>query len=205
VTAQTALILGGGKGSRIGYDKKALELHGVSVLETLIAKLSALFPQVILSSNTPVSDSRITTVPDILGAGPLAGIYAGLCACSGDYLYVCACDMPFIDPAFIRYVDGLIAADAPKDIYIYRAPPKPDKKSAGYEPFNAFYHKNIVPIAKTALEAQEYKLASLFEQARLHIITPEEVARFGGEKLFFNINRAEDLHYAECLDSSQRP
>ncbi|MDR1230768.1 MAG: molybdenum cofactor guanylyltransferase [Spirochaetaceae bacterium] len=206
MTAKSALILGGGKGSRMGYDKKTLEMRGVQVLDTLVATLSALFPEVLLSSNTPVSDSRVTTVPDILGAGPLAGIYAGLCACSGDYLYVCACDMPFINADFIRYVDGLIAADtvnaAPKDIYIYRAPPVPGRKSAGYEPFNAFYHKNIASSAKTALEKGDYKLVPLIEHASRRIIGAEEAARFGGEKLFFNINRAEDLQYAEVLAAS---
>jgi molybdopterin-guanine dinucleotide biosynthesis protein A len=203
---QSALILGGGKGSRMGYDKKTLELHGISVLDSLIVLLSELFPQVLLSSNTPMSDPRITTIPDIVGAGPLAGIYAGLCACSGDYLYVCACDMPFINAGFIRYVDGLIAADAaPKDIYLYRAPPKSGRKSAGYEPFNAFYHKNIAPSAKSALETQEYKLIPWIEQARIRTITPHETARFGGGKLFFNINRAEDLRQAEAAPSAETP
>jgi molybdopterin-guanine dinucleotide biosynthesis protein A len=206
MTAKSALILGGGKGSRIGYDKKTLEIRGVQVLDTLIAQLSALFPEVLLSSNTPVPDSRVTAVPDTLGVGPLAGIYAGLGACSGDYLYVCACDMPFINTGFIRYMDGLIAADianaTPKDIYIYRAPPVPGRKSAGYEPFNSFYHKNIAGAAKTALEKGEYKLAPLIGHASHRIIGAQEAARYGGEKLFFNINRAEDLQYAETLTSN---
>jgi molybdopterin-guanine dinucleotide biosynthesis protein A len=205
MTAKNALILGGGKGSRIGYDKKTLEIRGASVLDALITKLSVLFPHVFLSSNTAVLDSRVIAVPDTLGSGPLAGIYAGLCACSGGYLYVCACDMPFIDAAFIRYVDELIAADAansaPKDIYIYRAPPNSVRKSTGYEPFNAFYHKKMARLAKTALENGEYKLAPFIERASLHLITPEEIARFGGERLFFNINRAQDLQHAEELAS----
>jgi molybdopterin-guanine dinucleotide biosynthesis protein A len=206
--AKSALILGGGKGSRIGYDKKTLKINGVPVLDTLITKLSELFPEVLVSSNTAVLDSRVTTVSDILGAGPLAGIYAGLCVCASDYLYVCACDMPFINAAFIRYMDSLIASDLadpatlPKDIYLYRAPPVPGRKSAGYEPFNSFYHKNIARFAKSALENQEYKLAPIIERARLHAIDAQEADRFGGEKLFFNINRAQDLQYAEHAEQS---
>jgi molybdopterin-guanine dinucleotide biosynthesis protein A len=203
MTATSALILGGGKGSRIGYDKKTLAMRGISVLDILIAKLAALFPEVLLSSNTPFRDNRVTPVPDLLGAGPLAGIHAGLCACSGEYLYVCACDMPFINEDFIRYMDGLIAADtanaAPKDIYLYRAAPVPGRKSAGYEPFNAFYHKNFLPAATAALEKGEYKLTPALERARLHVIGAQEAARYGGEKQFFNINRPEDLRYAETL------
>jgi molybdopterin-guanine dinucleotide biosynthesis protein A len=204
--AKSALILGGGKGNRIGYDKKTLEIRGASVLDALITKLSALFPQVFLSSNTAVLDSRVIAVPDTLGSGPLAGIYAGLCACSGGYLYVCACDMPFINAAFIRYVDGLIATDTdnsvPKDIYIYRAPLNSARKSAGYQPFNAFYHKKTAHLAKIALENGEYKLAPFIERASLRLISPEETVRYGGERLFFNINRAEDLQQAEELASA---
>jgi molybdopterin-guanine dinucleotide biosynthesis protein A len=209
LTGKSALILGGGKGSRIGYDKKTLELHGVPVLDTLVAKLSPLFPEVLISSNNPVAipftKSRITIVPDILGAGPLAGIYAGLCACSGDYLFVCACDMPFINVDFIRYVDALIAEDAacgePQDIYICRVPPKPGGKSSGYEPFNAFYRKTVTQSARLALEKGEYKLFTLIEHSSRHIIGEEEIARFGGDRIFFNINRPEDLRDAARLDT----
>jgi molybdopterin-guanine dinucleotide biosynthesis protein A len=195
--------LGGGKGSRIGYDKKVLAIHGVSVLDDLIATLSPLFPQVLLSSNSAVDDRRMTVVPDILGEGPLAGLYAGLCACSGDYLFVCACDMPFVNVEFIRYMAALIAKDIaraePKDIYIYRAEPQPDLKSSGYEPFNAFYRKTLVRPAKFALENRVYKLVSFIESASLHLLGDQDIAQFGGKTLFWNINTAEDLRRAEQL------
>jgi molybdopterin-guanine dinucleotide biosynthesis protein A len=213
VNTKSALILGGGKGSRIGYDKKKLAINGIPVLDSLIAKLSGLFPEVLLSSNNVPDficgtdgiaappERRVTVVPDILGEGPLAGIYAGLCQCASDYLFVCACDMPFINADFIRYMDALIAGDAaaPKDLYIYRAPPQPGRKSAGFEPFNAFYRKTLIPSAKSALENREYKLASLIANASLHEITAQEAARYGTPAMFLNINRAEDLQHAEQL------
>ena len=210
---QSALILGGGKGSRIGYDKKTLALRGVSVLDGLIATLAPLFPQLLLSSNGTVDDRRVTVVPDILGEGPLAGIYAGLRACSGEYLFVCACDMPFINGDFIRSMAALIAQDAaraePKDIYIYRAAPKQGLKNAGYEPFNAFYRKTLIRPAKLALENRAYKLAPFIETASLHVFGGSDIARFGGETMFWNINNAEDLCRAEQLrpppESNRQP
>jgi molybdopterin-guanine dinucleotide biosynthesis protein A len=207
---QSALILGGGKGSRIGYDKKNLALHGASVLDGLIATLLPLFSHVLLSSNNPqgtiVEDRCVTVVPDILGEGPLAGIYAGLCACSSDYLFVCACDMPFINAGFIRYVAALIESDekdtartGPKDIYIYRAAPQPGLKNAGYEPFNAFYRTTLARPAKIALENRNYKLIPFIESASLRLLDEEDVACFGGKTMFWNINTAEDLRRAEQL------
>ncbi|MDR1469511.1 MAG: molybdenum cofactor guanylyltransferase [Spirochaetaceae bacterium] len=205
---QSALILGGGTGSRLGYDKKTLTLHGVSVLDGLITTLAGIFPHVLLScrADSVAPDRRVTVVPDILGAGSLAGIYAGLCAGTGDYLFVCACDMPFVNADFIRYAAALIKADAedaaraaPKDIYIYRAAPKPGQKNAGYEPFNAFYRTTLAHSARAALEKGAYKLTPFIESASLRLFDAEEIARFGGETMFWNINNAEDLRRAEAL------
>jgi molybdopterin-guanine dinucleotide biosynthesis protein A len=208
---QSALILGGGRGSRIGYDKKNLAFHGVSVLDGLVTTLSGIFPQVLLSSNDSnlpgsIGDSRVTIVPDILGEGPLAGIYAGLCACAGGYLFVCACDMPFINADFIRYAATLIESDEEdaaraglKDIYIYRATPQPGLKNAGYEPFNAFYRTTLVRPAKLALETHAYKLTPFIESASLRLFGKEDIDRFGGETMFWNINNREDLRRAEQL------
>jgi molybdopterin-guanine dinucleotide biosynthesis protein A len=197
VIADSALILGGGKGSRIGYDKKKLVLNGVPVLESMIWRLSSVFSEVLLSSNNPVDAGRAKVIPDILGAGPLAGIYAGLCACGSDYLFVCACDMPFIDTGFARYVRGCIeedvAGNAGKDVYLYRAGGKAGIKSSGFEPFNAFYRKTIIQNAKTALENGRYKLTPLFEEVSLRVIGEDELKPFGGEKMFFNINCPADL------------
>jgi molybdopterin-guanine dinucleotide biosynthesis protein A len=205
---QCALILGGGKGSRLGYDKKTLALCGVPVLDALITTLSGIFPHVLLSSNErglpdSIGNSRVTIVPDILGAGPLAGIYAGLRASPSGYLFVCACDMPFINAGFIRYMAALIEADAaraaPKDIYIYRAAPKPGRKSVGYEPFNAFYRTTLVEPARLALERHDYKLFPFIEGASCRILGEEDITRFGGETMFWNINNAEDLRRAEQM------
>lgn len=197
----SALILGGGKGSRLGYDKKLLAVNGVPVLDSLVALLSSEFSAVVLSAND-LSVCGIPVVQDILGEGPLAGLYAGLCACASAYLFVCACDMPFISAGFIRYLKALIQADhargALKDIYMYRAASGAGK-SAGFEPFCAFYGKRIAPSVKQALERQEYKIAPLIGRCSLRIAGDDAAARFGGARIFFNVNRPGDLEHAKRM------
>ncbi|MDR2392553.1 MAG: molybdenum cofactor guanylyltransferase, partial [Treponema sp.] len=104
----SALILAGGRGTRIGYDKKKLELGGETVIAGLITKLHTLFSEVLVSSNEPFFHDQVVVLQDELGAGPLAGIYRGLTYCRSEYLYVVACDMPFISLEYIRYMQEAI-------------------------------------------------------------------------------------------------
>ena len=186
-SAHSALILGGGKSARMGYDKKKLEISGVSVMERLITALAALFREVLVSSNDPFTHPLARVIPDKIGAGPLAGIYQGLCVCESDYLYVTACDMPFISPPYIAYMREIVRA---KDIDACVA-----RRPDGFrEPFNGFYHKSCLEPLRGALARGEYKISLLFDALNLHIIGPEIVKQYG-EELFFNINTTEDLKH----------
>lgn len=52
---QSAVILAGGKSTRMGFDKQMLEVKGVRLMERLIAQLKARFPDVLVASATPSS------------------------------------------------------------------------------------------------------------------------------------------------------
>jgi molybdopterin-guanine dinucleotide biosynthesis protein A len=195
------------------------------VLFHLIEKLTSCFDEVLLSlhdnkTNQPPQSfpqslpqslieeyrDRITPIPDIIGSGPLAGIYAGLTACKSEYLYVTACDMPFITEPFIEYMYGLILKDDAEDnlkaAYLFRDEKKAEGKNRGYEPFNAFYGKQLAPIIHETLKRNEYKIAPLFETENIHIIEKKELELFGDEEMFFNINRADDLEQAQKKDTA---
>lgn len=182
--------MGGGKGTRIGYDKKKLELGGVSVLDTLIARLKALFSEVLLSSNDPLPRACIPVLPDTLGAGPMAGIYQGLLHCASEYLYVVACDMPFINADYITYMRELLAQQAP-DVCIAQ------KADGELELFNSFYKSTCLVAMESALSSGIYQIRRIFPVLRVHITDSDTLARFDAQKMFFNINYQEDLKAAE--------
>jgi molybdopterin-guanine dinucleotide biosynthesis protein A len=186
----SALILGGGHGARIGYDKKKLELGGASVLESLAVRLKTLFGEVLLSSNDPVEIHGVTVLPDRLGEGPLAGIYQGLLYCTSEYLYVLACDMPFINAAYIDYMRELIAREK-MDVCIAR------HGDGKLEFFNSFYKKNCAAVMEEALSKGLYKLRLIFSQLNVYTIDGETIEKFDPGKMFFNINYKEDLELAE--------
>ena len=106
-----ALILAGGKATRFGgIAKHELVIGGRTIFEHQTTVLAPLVAEILVSSPEDIAGFR--TVRDaVIGAGPLAGIAAGLAASTQAWLLVLAGDMPFITPAIL---DALIAARAPE-------------------------------------------------------------------------------------------
>ncbi|MEO8554506.1 MAG: molybdenum cofactor guanylyltransferase [Kofleriaceae bacterium] len=105
----SALILAGGKATRFGgVAKHALVIEGRTIFERQVAVLAPRVAE-ILVSGADVMGFR--TVHDaIAGAGPLAGIAAGLAAAHTPWLVVVAGDMPYLTTTLI---DALLAARTP--------------------------------------------------------------------------------------------
>jgi molybdopterin-guanine dinucleotide biosynthesis protein A len=186
----SALILGGGRSTRMGYDKKQLELGGSRVLTNLISTLQTVFTEVMVSTNDPLPELNVMTLRDDIGSGPLAGIYQGLRHCTSEYLYVVACDMPFISVEYIRYLQSIVSQNS-VDVCVA------GRDDGRYEPFNSFFNKRCVDTLRDALLRGVYKISIPLETLTLHIIDPAIVKTFNADALFFNINDQADLARAE--------
>lgn len=98
----TGLILAGGRGSRLGgIDKGLLELHGVPLVRRVAQRLAGQVDCLLLSANRNLDRYRtlgFDPLPDgrYADAGPLAGLHAGLAACTTDWLLTVPCDVPFV-------------------------------------------------------------------------------------------------------------
>ena len=94
-----AIILAGGKSSRMGTNKALLKINDMTNIERILTNISPVFPDPILVTNDPgvYHFLGLKTVSDYFpGKGPLAGIHAGLIASSAEVNVVIACDMPFV-------------------------------------------------------------------------------------------------------------
>lgn len=107
----TAIILAGGDSQRMGSDKAELKLGEQTLLQRVAATMRQVFPSVIVSVRQPRSGIALPQVcdePDV--GGPLAGVLAALAAVRTPWIFVVACDMPFVVPALVellgRYRDG---------------------------------------------------------------------------------------------------
>jgi molybdopterin-guanine dinucleotide biosynthesis protein A len=201
-TFGSALILAGGKGSRIGYDKKKLRLNGGSVMAELVTKLGRIFDEVLVSSNNEFKYENVTALQDGIGAGPLAGIYQGLLNCKSEYLYVTACDMPFLSYSYIDFIKARIKEGCHYDACV--ASKSSDDGGVFFEPFNALWGKSCVDTIRAALENGVYKISPALKKLRLCVIQESEAKQFCGQAdLFFNINCGADLLAAELLANTE--
>lgn len=108
----TALILAGGKATRLGgVDKRAIVVEGRTIFERQVAALAPCVAEILVSSPRAIAGFRtvVDAVPDL---GPLGGIAAGLAATSTAWLFVVAGDMPHIHRPLIELVLSRAGAQA---------------------------------------------------------------------------------------------
>lgn len=115
-----AVVLAGGRSSRMGRPKADLEWHGSTLLRRVVglAGRGADGPVVVVRApgqSLPALPADVAVVADeVADRGPLQGLAAGLAALQGscEAAFVCATDLPFLHPAYVRRVlAGLGSAD----------------------------------------------------------------------------------------------
>src|SRR6478609_3447865 len=102
------VVLAGGRSTRMGRPKAALEWHGSTLLYRAAAILSRAVdgPIVVVAApgqQLPELPVGVDVVEDpIEGQGPMVGVATGLAAVAerAPVAFVCSTDMPFLHPAF---------------------------------------------------------------------------------------------------------
>jgi len=183
----SALILAGGKATRFGgVAKHELVVDGQTIFARQVAILAPRVSEILVSCLQELAGYR--TVRDtVQGAGPLAGIAAGLAACRTDWLLVLAGDMPHITGELIdQLIDMAVGSVDPRahdslDAVGIRIDGLP-------EPLVCVLHKRVLPIVERRIAAREYKASRLLtDELRVHWI--DDVDR----EAVRNVNSPEDL------------
>ena len=156
----TAVILAGGKSSRMGSNKAFLKLKGKTFIERQIDLLREMFDEIFISANTP-SEYEYLKLPvfkDIYPEkGPLCGIYTSLVNSGSTSTFMLACDMPFVESGLIKHLKGFTKE---YDVVV-------PKSERGLEPLHAFYSKNCIDPIKKELDSNNLRIISFFPQAFL--------------------------------------
>lgn len=187
----TAIILAGGKSSRMGFDKQFLEIDERRIMNDIIYKLEQQFNEIIIVTNKPeeykeIKHKIITDI--IIGKGPLSGIHAGLKESSSKYAFVVACDMPNINMDYVSYMRETISN---KDIDGCVT-----KFNEYIETFNSFYSKDIVDKIEEYLMDDKRSINSFLRNLRIHYIEENKAREFSSDwTMFSNLNTKEDLEF----------
>ena len=103
----SAIVLAGGRSSRMGRNKLFLELDGLTFIDRIIRLLKPLFTEIMFISNTleHFKSYQFKVYGDLFPFfGPLAGIHSGLTHSPTDYNFIISIDMPFVSTALINFL-----------------------------------------------------------------------------------------------------
>ncbi len=191
----SSIVLAGGKSLRLGRDKVFETVSDRSLLELVIDQVTPLSRETILvtaGNNALVKSEKysgLKAITDIHpGKGPLGGVYTGLITSSSFCNLVVASDMPFLNPALLRYMMEILAEF---DIVVPRV-------GDLMEPLHAMYTKKCLEPMEHLLKQDKLSIHRLFPTVRTRYVEADEIENFDPEHLsFFNINTRADLLKAE--------
>ncbi len=190
----TGIILTGGKNTRMGENKAFLEADGIRLIDRTLDLYRRLFDEIILVTNDPLAYLDIdcaSIVTDIYkGKGPLAGIYTGVHYAKNTYSFVSACDMPFLNQAFIEY---LMNRTDKHDIIVPRL-------AEGFQPLHALYSRACLPAMKKLLVADRLKVTGFYRDMRVLEIDEAQILPFNPDgRLFANVNTPYSVYRLKSI------
>ena len=184
-------VLVGGEGKRLGAQKPFVLLKEKPLIDWVLDALRKVFERIILVGKpAPELGKRAELVEDIFpGAGPISGIYTALSYLK-EPVFICACDMPFLNPALIHYQISLLddfdaVVPCPKGLF---------------EPLHTIYTPACTKPLEDLIKKGKRRPAEIFNQLNVRILKDEEISRYDPKGLsFFNINTREELIKAEDI------
>jgi molybdopterin-guanine dinucleotide biosynthesis protein A len=206
--SHAAVLLAGGKSSRMGRDKSALPVNGEPLWQRQLAVLRATEPaEIFISgmSDGPYTDCGVEILTDeIPDCGPLAGVATVLRRCESERLLVLAVDMPAMTAEFLRTVleesqrtaKGVIpsvAADGRRRALRSRSARLLPSAATGIEPLAAVYPRAALCIADECLRAGEFELQAFIRKLEASQLVSMQPVAQRDAALFANWNEPEDL------------
>ncbi|HKX51734.1 MAG TPA: NTP transferase domain-containing protein [Candidatus Binatia bacterium] len=187
----TAVILTGGKSSRMGRPKALLPFGNEPLIDHLVRRLEQKFKRVVVvaAPGQELPPLAATVVRDeVAYQGPVGGIYYGLKATSGTGAFVTSCDAPFLNLPLISFLTAQISNH---DVVV-------PYWQGRFQPLHAVYRRSVVPLLEEQLERGELRPIFLYDKVRTRKVGEEEIRRFDPEGLsFLNMNAPDD--YAQAL------
>ncbi|NRZ11430.1 molybdenum cofactor guanylyltransferase [Clostridium beijerinckii] len=186
---KTAVILAGGKSSRMGFDKQFLRINKVRIMEKLIHELSKEFEDIIIVTNKPEEYKKdgVRIISDeIKEFGPLSGIHVGIKQSKSRYVYFIACDMPNVNLNYIRYMKKVLTNSKANACIA--------KRKGKFEPFNAFYSVDILPKIEKRITLNRRSISGLIDIIEPIFIEESVLKKYDYSfNMFINLNSKEDL------------
>ena len=190
IAAATAVVLTGGKSSRMGRPKALLPFDGEPLIVHVVRALKKMFAETVVVA---APDQELPSLPAVLVRdevayqGPVSGIYHGLKAATKEVCFVTSCDAPFLN---LQLISQLLAQISDCDVVV----PYWQQR---FQPLHAVYRTSVLPLLKDQLERGELRPIFLYDKVRTRKIPEQEIRRLDSEGLsLLNMNSPAEYEAA---------
>jgi len=176
-------ILCGGKSSRMESEKGLVLFQEKPFIEHIIQAILPVTDQIKLVTPSKEYDYLpYEKIADIIAdRGPLGGIYTALTHSETEFNLILSCDIPLISSELLKELIAKHTKEAGITIFA---------TESRIHPLIGIYSKEILPIVKEAIEANELKMMDLLAKTPHQIIKIEESENFP----LTNINSTDELN-----------
>lgn len=191
----SAVILCGGKSSRMGFDKCTIKVRNKFLIEIIGEQLEQVFENIVLLSNDKerLWNTKYMVAEDIIAnSGPVGAIYTALKQTSSKYVFITACDMPIINLDYIKYMMELIKSENVQGVVSF--------KSEYVEPLYAFYSIDMISTFEKAIKKNNFRLLDIIKSSKMHYIEEKKWREHcNNMDIFTNLNYESDLTVLENI------
>jgi molybdopterin-guanine dinucleotide biosynthesis protein A len=190
IVGATAVVLTGGKSSRMGRPKALLPFDDEPLIAHVVRRLGRVFAETVVVA---APDQELPTLPvalvrdDVAYQGPVSGIYHGLRTATKEVCFVTSCDAPFLNLTLILH---LLSQISDWDVVV----PFWQER---FQPLHAVYRRSVAPLLKDQLERGELRPIFLYDKVRTRKIHEDEIRRLDPDGFsLLNMNSPADYDAA---------
>jgi molybdopterin-guanine dinucleotide biosynthesis protein A len=176
----SAILLAGGKSTRMGQDKAFMQWNGKRFLEHVIEAAKSVSSKVILSGDKDrLSEFGLEIIEDMeKDNGPVFALASCFAELADENVLVLSCDVPQINAKDLDFLIGKQKLDADVTCYEYKGK---------VMPLIGIYSPSSFMAFKNAMENGERKLFSVLNGLKVNTV------KYEGVDGLMNINTLQDL------------
>jgi molybdopterin-guanine dinucleotide biosynthesis protein A len=183
----TGAILAGGENTRMPVIKAFIKIDGTTIIERSLKTYRQIFRDSYIVTNQPelYSQFGINMLGDIYDIrGPMTGIFTSLINSSEPWVFVSACDMPFLNGDLIEYMasrrPGYEAV-----VPLYKGSP---------EPLHAFYSTRLTSAMEKTLLLGNRALKDFLHTKKVKYLPVRDMKKYDpAAKSLINLNTPQDI------------
>lgn len=184
----SAILLAGGKSSRMGRDKAALPFRGLTLLEWQVQKLRSLGIGDIMLSGSRGCAEGVRVIPDEYpDRGPLGGLHACMKAAQTPDCLVLSVDVPLVPP---QTLTELIRTHQKRGAAVTLL-----RHGDKWEPLIGVYQSGLYRVAEPLLQGRNTAVRRLLDETGFQLVDWPV-----NEELLLNCNTPEDYARLQELD-----